>query len=91
MAVLPAVRRLGRWPLPAVRAVTRHKNVRFSLDVSRELDACLVRCAVSLRSTKAEVLRRAIMLMEIAAEGRARGERIVLVDANDNIVTRIAL
>jgi hypothetical protein len=53
--------------------------------------AALLRTAISLGVSKAEALRRAICLMEIATEARARGERLVMVDAHGAVVTRIAL
>lgn len=75
-------------PLPEVRAV---KHIRLTFDVSLQLNATLLTTSLLLGVTKAEVLRRAITLMELAVEGKARGERIVLVDATGQITTRIAL
>lgn len=67
------------------------RHVRLTLDVSLELNATLTSMALRLGITKAETIRRAITLMELAAEGRARGERVVLVDAAGQVVTRVAL
>jgi hypothetical protein len=67
------------------------KHIRLTLDVSLELNRVLQLTALRLGITKAEVLRRSVTLMELAVDGKARGERIVLVDADGRITTRIAL
>jgi hypothetical protein len=66
-------------------------KVRLSLDVSKQLNATLDEIAAALGITKAEALRRAITLMELAVEGKERGQRVALADKDDRVVTKIAI
>jgi hypothetical protein len=66
-------------------------KVRLSLDVSQQLNRTLDDIASSLGITKAEALRRAITLMELAVEGKERGERVALADRDGKVVTKIAI
>jgi predicted transcriptional regulator len=50
--------------------------VRLSLDVSPELNALLEDLAHETHSTKSEVLRKAIALINIAVEAKEHGQRL---------------
>lgn len=65
-------------------------TIRLSLDVSPQLNDAIETFANILGITKAEALRRAVVLMELAVEGKGRGERMALTK-NGQIVTQIAL
>jgi hypothetical protein len=68
------------------------KKVRLTLDVSKALHETLIRTATKLDTSYAEVLRRAIALMEIGVEARARGLRLGIADEGaTHIHTRILL
>jgi len=69
----------------------RKDTVRLTFDVSPELYDCLGDMAERMGTTKAEVLRKAIALMEIAIGAQARGENICLSDSDDRVVVRIRL
>ena len=50
--------------------------VRLSVDVSPELNDLLDELARQTRSTKSDVVRKAIALMELAVEARMGGEKL---------------
>ncbi len=65
------------------------EKVRLSLELSQDLNATLEELAKKNSVTKSELLRRAIALMEVAAEGKAFGQVFGLVDQEGRLVTRI--
>jgi predicted transcriptional regulator len=59
-------------PPPGIPMPPR-SDIRLSLDVSPELNEALTQLAAKLNTTKSDVLRKAIALMEVAV--RAKEER----------------
>lgn len=56
------------------------KKVRLSLEVSSELNELLERLARETGSTKSEVLRKAIALIDVAVEAKEQGQRLYVSD-----------
>lgn len=63
-------------------------KVRLSLDVSPALNDRLEEIATSTDSTKSEVLRRALALMDVAVEAREHGQKLWLSDRPPGGVSR---
>jgi len=53
--------------------------VRLNLQVSDDLNNSLDRMANEAETTKADILRKAIILYEYARKGKARGQELALV------------
>jgi predicted transcriptional regulator len=68
---------------------TDKEKVRLSLDMSPEMNALLERLAAETGSTKSDVLRKAVALMQVAVEGKQRGLKIGLADKNQTLTTEI--
>jgi predicted transcriptional regulator len=51
-------------------------KVRLSLDVSPELNDLLEELATATHSTKSEVLRKAIALMDVAVDAKESGQKL---------------
>lgn len=62
--------------------------VRLNLQVSNDLNDSLDRMADEAETTKADILRKAIILYEYARKGKAKGQSLALVK-NDRIETEI--
>jgi hypothetical protein len=58
------------------RLVTERAKVRLSLDVSTELNDLLEELAYKTHSSKSDVLRKAIALMELAVIAKEQGRTI---------------
>jgi hypothetical protein len=56
------------------------ERIRLSLDVSPELNELLERLASETHSTKSDVLRKAIALIEIAVNAKASGQSLYVSD-----------
>ena len=67
----------------------REKKVRVNFDVSASVNKTLNRLVDQLGMTKAELLRRAIDLMELALDEKDKGNRLVIADKDQRIITRI--
>ena len=65
------------------------EKVRLSLDMSPELNALLERLAAMTGTTKSDVLRKAVALMQVAVEGKQRGLKIGLADKDQTLTTEI--
>ena len=65
------------------------ERVRLSLELSPRLYALLTELAEETHSSKADVLRRALGLMQVAVEGRKRGQRLGLADKDQPLATEI--
>ena len=66
------------------------KQIRLSLDVSPELNNVLDEMAEKTHSsTKSEVLRKSIALMEVAVQEKERGNHLVVVDKDQKILKEI--
>ncbi|OUL17661.1 DNA-binding protein [Nostoc sp. T09] len=70
-------------------AVKDTSKIRLSLDVSPELNDIITELAQKSGSTKSDVLRKAIALMEIAIDAKDRGEKLGLVDKTQSVNTEI--
>lgn len=64
-------------------------KVRLTVDVSPELNEALNSLAKNSSTTKSDVLRKAITLMEVLTQARERGEKITIVDQNESTKTEI--
>lgn len=64
-------------------------NVRFGLEVSPELVTALDQLAEESKSTRSEVLLKAVALYQVAMEANRKGNRVAIVDSNGNVVTDI--
>jgi hypothetical protein len=64
-------------------------NVRLSLDVSVELNDTLDEMAEKMHSSKSEILRKSIALMEVAVEEKARGNHLGVVNKQQQIIKEI--
>jgi predicted transcriptional regulator len=63
--------------------------VRLSLTVSPELNQKLEQLADSSRTTKSEILRKAIALFDVVAEAKQEHRRFGILDQNRQLVTEI--
>jgi predicted transcriptional regulator len=64
-------------------------KIRLTLDVSQEVNRTLEDLAQKTGSTKSDLLRRAIALMEVAVEAKKNGQNLSLSDKQDRVVTKI--
>ena len=65
------------------------EKVRLSLDISPELNALLEQLAASTGSTKSEVLRKAIALMEVAVDAKRQGKKLGIAERDQPLATEI--
>ena len=65
---------------------------RLNFDVSPELDEIIEKLVKLTGSTsKSEVLRRAIALMEVAAEAKQEGKKIVIAEKDRTPVAEVVI
>lgn len=69
--------------------MANNNRTRLTFDVSSELNEMLERLAAQTSATKSEVLRKAIALMDVAVDAKTKGQKIVLADDKDQVVTKI--
>lgn len=62
-------------------------RVRLSLDVSRELNETLEDLAEATDSSKSEVLRKAISLMEVTVRARREGKKVGIAGPGQDLKT----
>jgi len=67
----------------------RTDKVRLNLDVSQELDLLLNELAAKIHGAKSDVLRKAIVLMELAVQARDREQKLGIIDKNRRVITEI--
>ncbi len=67
----------------------KKESIRLSLDVSPELNELLENLAASTGGTKSDVLRKAIALIEIAANAKRDGLKLGLAEQNQELKTEI--
>ncbi len=67
--------------------MNKNTKTRITLDLSDDAYSLLENLAQG--TTKADVLRRAIALFEIANDARRAGNRMAIVDAGGKVVTTI--
>lgn len=65
------------------------EKVRLSFEVSPKLNDTLEQLAERSDTTKSEILRKAIALMELAVEAKQKGQSLALTDEDKKIVTMI--
>lgn len=65
------------------------KQIRLSLDVSPGLNNVIDDMAKKTHSSKSEVLRKSIALMEVAVQEKTRGNHLGVVDKNQKIIKEI--
>ncbi len=65
------------------------ETIRLSLDLSPELNATLEDLSQRMHTTKSEVLRKAIALVNVAADAKEHGNRLAITDADRKVVTEI--
>jgi addiction module HigA family antidote len=63
--------------------------VRMRLALSPELNSRLEQLASENRTTKSEILRKAMALFDVATEAKKKGMKIGIVDEGNNLVTEI--
>ncbi|MEH2009300.1 DNA-binding protein [Nostoc sp.] len=70
---------------------TQEKNqrIQINLDFSPELYETLNNLAQHINGDNAEVLLKALALMEVAVEAKQKGKHIWLADDNQNLETEI--
>ncbi len=65
------------------------EKVRLSLDISVELNTLLEQLAAITGSSKSEVLRKSIALMEVAVDAKRRGLKLGLAEKDQPLATEI--
>lgn len=65
------------------------KFVRINLSVSQEVADAIEEIAVRKQITKTEVLRKAVALLAVVEQAKARNERVGLFDSDRKITTEI--
>lgn len=65
------------------------RTIRLSLELSEELNDRLEALAAAVGGTKSDVLRRGIVLLEIAVDARKRGLRFGIAHAGQQLATEI--
>jgi predicted transcriptional regulator len=65
------------------------ERVRLSLDVSPELNAKIEKLAEETDATKSDILRRAIMLLDLAVTAKQDGKRVGIADKDQPLTTEI--
>jgi predicted transcriptional regulator len=65
------------------------KQIRLSLDVSSELNNILDQMAEKTHSSKSEVLRKSIALMEVAVDEKSKGNHLGVVSKDQKILKEI--
>jgi predicted transcriptional regulator len=64
-------------------------GVRFSLEISAELCEELQELAREAQVTFADILRRALFLARIAAKAAREGDRLQVIDSNQEVIANI--
>jgi predicted transcriptional regulator len=67
----------------------RGGKVRLTVDVSPELNETLDQLADNAHLTKSEILRRAIALIKVAAQAHEKGQKLALIDKDQQGMTEI--
>ncbi len=65
------------------------EKIRLSLDLSPELNTMLEGLADKSGASKAEVLRRAIALMEVAVDAKKQGRKFGIAEKSEDLITEI--
>lgn len=67
----------------------RADTIRLSLDVSPELNRTLETLATKIHGTKSDVLRKAIVLIEIAVQAKDQKQKLGIINKNRQVITEI--
>jgi hypothetical protein len=78
-----------RQPRPTIPGLPVPREIRLSLDVSPELNDALAQLAAKLRTTKSNVLRKAIALMEVAVRAKEEHKKFGIAAPNQLLETEI--
>ena len=65
------------------------KSIRLSLDVSPELNNALNEMAKKTHTSKSDVLRKSVVLMELAVNEKEKGRHLGIVDQNNQVIKEI--
>lgn len=65
------------------------ERVRLSLDVSPELDQKLDELSEKIHGSRSDVLRRALVLMDVAVRARDEGHKLGVVGKDQPLLTEI--
>ncbi len=65
------------------------EKVRLNLDVSPELNQTLDELATKIHGTKSDVLRKAIVLMELAVQAKDKEQKLGIIDKDRHVITEI--
>jgi hypothetical protein len=76
-----------RSRVPALEASA--EKVRFTLELTPEMNRTVEALARQVGATKSDVLRRAISLVEVALEAKRRHQKLGVIDEDDHVVSRI--
>lgn len=68
---------------------TSTKTVRLTVDVSQDLNALIEDLAKSSHTSKSEILRRSIALMDFAQKAKREGRKVGSVDQDQKLATEI--
>jgi hypothetical protein len=71
------------------QAPTSGDKVKLSLFVSHQLNETLENMAQEIGSTKSDVLRKALALLEVASDARRDGNRIGILTKDRQVLTEI--
>lgn len=73
----------------AIAAEKERKEIRLSLDISPETNSLLEDLAKKIGGTKSDVLRKAIVLMEVAVEAKRQGRKLGIAEKDQPLATEI--
>ncbi len=65
------------------------KSIRLSLDVSPELNNVLDEMAEKTHTSKSDVLRRSIALMEVAVNEKEKGNHVGILNQEQQLIKEI--
>ncbi|HEX4951186.1 MAG TPA: DNA-binding protein [Blastocatellia bacterium] len=75
--------------MAAVVSNPERSKIRLSLDISPETNELLEQLARQIGGTKSEVLRKAIVLMEVAVEAKRQGRKFGIAEKDQPLATEI--
>ncbi len=67
----------------------KDQHIKINLDLSPELYETISNLAQQINGDNAEVLLKAIALLEVAVEAKQKGKHIWIVDDNQNLETEV--
>lgn len=65
------------------------EKIRVSLDISPQLYEKLQSLAQELDGTKSDVLRKSLVLLDVAVEARKNGKKLGIADSSNQLTTEI--